>query len=218
MFELNTLINHVDQSYTNSTLGISKLTNDILEIKGMSGKKTRHLYNNICNLDGANYLEIGTYLGSSFISSIYQNNIKSLAVDNWSEFDGSKDRFIHNVKHFCPNQDFGFIEKDSFLLDETDVNKFYQTVDIYLYDGCHKYESHKKAITHFYKFLSKYSIIIIDDWRNDNNWERVQRGTYDGITETGLIVHKKIEVITKQEDTGPRDYWNGFGLFVCEKI
>ena len=74
------------------------------------------------------------------------------------------------------------------------------------------------AITHFSKFLSKYSIIMIDDWRNDNLWERVQRGTYDGLQESGLIVHKKIEKITLQESTGPLEYWNGFGLFVCEKI
>ena len=28
----------------------------------------------------------------------------------------------------------------------------------------------------------------------------------------------KIEKITKQELTGPSEYWNGFGLFVCERL
>jgi hypothetical protein len=68
------------------------------------------------------------------------------------------------------------------------------------------------------KFLSKYSIIIIDDWRNDGGWNTVQRGTYDGLNESGLIIHEKIEIITKQEETGSEEYWNGFAIFVCEKI
>jgi hypothetical protein len=217
MFDLKTLIDHAEEAYAKSEEGNSKLNEEILKIKGMSGIKTRHLYNNICNLSSANYLEIGTYKGSSFISSLHKNDINALAIDNWSEFDCNKEEFIGNVNHFCPNQNFGFIEKDSFEIDKNDVNRFFETADIYLYDGCHKYESHKKAITHFCDFLSKYSIIIIDDWRTDGNWERVQRGTYEGIEESGLIVHKKIEIITKQEETGPHEYWNGFGLFVCEK-
>lgn len=218
MFDLDFLINHAEKAYENSEKGISKLTNEILSMEGMSGEKTRHLYNNICNLDNANYLEIGTYKGSSFISSIYKNNINSIAIDNWSEFNGPKNEFINNVNSFCPNQRFNFIEKNSFDINEDDINKYYNSVDIYLYDGCHKYESHKMAITHFSKFLSKYSVILVDDWRNDNNWERVQRGTYDGLRESGLVVHKKIEKITFQESTGRSEYWNGFGLFICEKL
>jgi hypothetical protein len=218
MFELEFLINHAEQSYENSENRISKLTNEILHMEGMSGIKTRHLYNNICNLDNANYLEIGTYKGSSFVSAIHKNNINGIAVDNWSEFDGPKNEFLFNVGHFCQNQTFNFIEKDCFQLEENDIYEHCDSIDIYMYDGCHKYESQRKAITHFAKFLSKYSIIIIDDWRTDNNEGRIQKGTYDGIQESGLIIHKKIEKITLQELTGPSEYWNGFGLFVCEKV
>lgn len=217
MYSLETLITHCEKSFENSNNSISKLSPEILNMEGMSGKKTRHLYNNICSLEGANYLEIGTWKGSSFVSAIHNNNLNSLAVDNWSEFGGPKREFLDNVKRLCPNQNFNFLEKDSFEIQKTDIEPFFNSVDIYLYDGCHKYESHKKAITHFQQFLSKFSIIIIDDWRNDNNWERVQRGTFDGFKESNLVIHKKIEVITYQEGTGPMEYWNGFGLFVCEK-
>jgi hypothetical protein len=79
---------------------------------GMSGNKTRHLYNNICSLNGANYLEIGTWKGSSFISTFYENHINSIVIDNWDEFNGPKDEFISNVNKFCPNRKFNFIEKE----------------------------------------------------------------------------------------------------------
>jgi hypothetical protein len=217
-YKISELISHVENSIRLSQNNESKLKEDILNIRGMSGKKTRHLYNNICNLDGINYLEVGPWAGSSFISAIYKNNITSLAIDNWSEFDGPKDIFEKNMNTFCSDMNYKFIEKDSFTINKNDINGVFDSVDIYLYDGCHKYESHKKAITHFIPFLSKYSIIIVDDWRDDGEWSRVQKGTYDGITESGLIVHKKFEIITRQEETGPDEFWNGFGIFICEKL
>lgn len=217
-YSLEFLINHVAKSIEAADKNQSKLTPEILGLEGMSGAKTRHLYNNICQLEGANYLEVGTWKGSSFISAIYKNPIKSIAIDNWSEFNGPKDEFLNNIAMYCQESDHSFIERDSFEINQSDITSRYDSVDIYLYDGCHKYESHKSAITHFSQFLSKYSIIMIDDWRNDDLWERVQRGTYDGIKESGLIVHQKFERITKQESTGPNEYWNGFGIFICEKV
>lgn len=219
------LINHVNNAFKKSDKNESKLTNEILQMEGMSGIKTRHLYNNICNLEDANYLEVGTWKGSSFISSIQDNKINSLAIDNWSEFsnyklDGStgissKESFLNNLENLSSNKNYKFIEKDSFSIIKEDIP--FDTIDIYLYDGAHDYDSHKKAITHFSHFLSKYSIIIIDDWRPDGIWEKVQRGTFDGINESELIVHYKIERITQQENNGSSEYWNGVGVFVCEK-
>lgn len=216
MFDLNTLISHAEKSFEKSNQNISKLTKEILEMEGMSGIKTRHLYNNLCSLDGLNYLEIGTFKGSSFVSAIYNNKINALAIDNWSEFNGPKKEFFNNMERHCPNQKYNFIEKDSFDINDEDIKQFMDSVDIFLYDGCHEEISHKKAITFFQKFLSKYCIIVIDDWRTDGNWGRVQRGTYKGIEECGIKIHKKIEVVTRQELTGPKEYWNGFGLLVCE--
>jgi hypothetical protein len=217
-FDLDFLINHVENCVKMADENNSRLIGDILQMEGMSGKKTRHLYNNICNLDNANYLEVGPWKGSSFVSALYNNNINSIAIDNWSEFSGPKNEFLNNVGRLCPNNRFSFIEKNSFEVTDEEIFSFYDSVDVYLYDGCHKYESHKQGITYFEKFLSKYSIILVDDWRNDGNWIQVQNGTYDGFKESNLKIHHKIERITFQESTGPAEYWNGFGLFVCEKL
>jgi hypothetical protein len=216
-FELNYLINHVKKSIEDSDNRVSKLSNDILNMEGMSGKKTRHLYNNICSLPGANYLEIGTWKGSSFVSALYGNDINSIAVDNWSEFNGPKNEFIKNVELFCPNTKYNFIEKDCFEIKKEDILNIYDSVDIYLFDGNHSYESQKKAITYYKNFFSSYIIIIIDDFRSDTpNWANVKKGTIDGIEESGLIIHFQREIITYQESNGADEYWNGVGIFVCE--
>ena len=216
MFELEKLIFHVEESFNKSNENISKLPLEILSMEGMSGIKTRHLYNNLCSLENANYLEVGTYKGSSFVSALYQNKINALAIDNWSEFNGPKSEFFKNMETYCPNHQYNFIEKDSFQITENDLKRHMNSVDIYMYDGCHEEISHEKAITHYQNFFSKYFIVLVDDWRDDNNWSRVQRGTYKGFEKSNIKIHKKIEVITLQESTGPYEYWNGFGLFVCE--
>jgi hypothetical protein len=216
-YTLEQLIEHTEQSLLNSDANVSKLTQQILNLEGYSGNKTRHFYNNICSLEDANYLEVGTWKGSSFISAIYKNKIKPVAVDNWSEFNGPKEEFFSNVSKFAPESKYDFIEKDSFQINRSDFPESINEIDIYLYDGCHTYDCQKNGITHFYEFFSKYFIIMVDDWRDDDSWKQVLKGTWDGINEKGIIVHKHYERTSFQERTGRQDYWNGIGIFICEK-
>jgi hypothetical protein len=216
-YDIEQLIEHTKSSVDSANNNISKLTPEILSMDGMSGNKTRHLYNNICSLSNANYLEIGTWKGSSFISAFYKNEINPIVIDNWAEFNGPKNEFIANVNRFCPNRKFNFIEKDCFKVTDSEIKSIYDSIDIYLFDGAHDYESQKKAITYYKHLFSKYVIIIIDDFRSDTPaWSNVKKGTYDGIEESGLIIHHSVEIITHQESSGRSEYWNGFGLFVCE--
>lgn len=216
-FNLEQLINHAKSSVDNANNNISKLTPDILSMDGMSGNKTRHLYNNICSLKNANYLEIGTWKGSSFISAFYNNEINSIVIDNWVEFNGPRNEFISNVNRFCPDKKFNFIEKDCFKVTDDEITSIYDSIDIYLYDGAHDYESQKSAIVHYKHLFSKYIILIVDDFRSDTtSWANVKKGTYDGIEESGLIIHHNVEIITHQEGSGRSEFWNGFGLFVLE--
>ena len=57
MQEYKTLI---ETAFQNAENNISKITNDIINMEGMSGTKTRHLYNNLLNTKDSRYLEIGT--------------------------------------------------------------------------------------------------------------------------------------------------------------
>lgn len=222
------LIDHLNKSFELSDQNTSKLGDDVLQMEGMTGKKTRHFYNNICSLDNINYLEVGTWKGSSFVSANYANNITSLAIDNFEEFtdhsfsnniEHPRSAFHNNMKKFCADKNYHFVEKDSFLLDQKDLP--FNSADIYLYDGNHDFEPHKKAITHFTKFLSKYCIILIDDWAwgydsHKHGENVIQKATYEGLSESGVIIHHKVERVDDQSINGPMSYWNGIGAFVCE--
>lgn len=216
---IDELKKHVYDSINKADNNISKLTEEILNMEGMSGKKTRHLYNNLCSIPGINYLEIGTWKGSSFISAMYQNNLNSIVIDNWSEFgSGSiKSEFLNNFNEHCKDAKLNLIEKDCFQITNKDIYEVFENIDIYLYDGAHDFESQKKAITYYKDYFSKYVVIIVDDFRDDtpSNAE-VSQGTYAGLEESGLIVHEKVIVFSKQDVGGSEGYWNGFGLFICE--
>jgi len=214
--DLSVLIEHTKDSIEKAFNNISNISNDILTMEGMTGNKTRHLYNNICNLNGSTYVEVGTWKGSSFISAMYKNeNTYGISIDNWSEFGGPKGELINNVNTYLVNMNVKLIDKDSWLINETDINK---PIDIYLYDGAHTYEDQKKAITYYHKFFSKYVIIMVDDWTCD--WVDVKKGTLDGISEMNLKVHYSHEiglVTTSSHHSGGDTFWNGCGIFVCER-
>ena len=87
----NLFIEHLFNSFKNGENKQSQLIPEFLErrfLDGMSGIKTRHFYNNLANfpadLPSCNYLEIGTWAGSTLCSNMFKNNINVSAIDNFS--------------------------------------------------------------------------------------------------------------------------------------
>lgn len=217
MYTIDFLVAHVDKAINDAYENKSKLSVDVLEMDGMSGKKTRHLYNNICTLNDVHYLEIGTWKGSSFISALYGNNIQATSIDNSSEGENVSAILYANVlKYLKPNIDsISLLTKDSWSIQDSDIKR---NIDIYMYDGAHTYEAQKKAITYYHKYFSKYVIIMVDDWECD--WVKVREGTLDGINEMNMKVHysKEIGLVnTTEHHKGGDTFWNGCGVFVCER-
>jgi len=91
-----------------------KITNEIINIDGMSGTKTRHFYNNLLNTEDVRYLEIGTWKGSSVCSAMCGNKATVVCIDNWSEFGGPKAEFLINFEKFKGENNATFIENDCF--------------------------------------------------------------------------------------------------------
>lgn len=207
----NELIEHVKTSFENAELGKSKLTNELLQLDGMTGNKTRHLYNNLLNTQGTRYLEIGTWKGSSVCSAMFGNTATVVCIDNWSAFGGPKDEFLVNYNKFKGLNNATFIEEDCFTVDISKLPKF----NIYLYDGCHMQESHTKALIHYYNCLDDTFIYIVDDW----NWDFVRNGTFDAFKQLKLeiLFEKEIRLTFDNSHTPyplARDTWHN-GIYVA---
>ena len=209
-------INHIKTSFENAEKEQSKINEDILNLEGMTGKFTRHFYNNICSLDDCRYLEIGTWKGSSTCSAIYENECKITCIDNWSQFSGTKEELLSNINKFKNKNEVTFIENDSFKVDSRELGKF----NVYLYDGDHSEESHYKGIVNFFDCLEDTSIVIVDDW----NWESVREGTKKALHDLPLKIVYEQEKILPPEHTndmpnhkGKDSWWNGIYVCVIQK-
>ena len=116
---MSATIKHIEESLKFGNLEVSKLTQDVIDIKGLTSKKVRCFLNNICNKENTVYLEVGSYKGATFFSALYGNHANAIAIDNWKEEEmmpaiapiwgglgGSvtrakpKDVFLQNLKKF----------------------------------------------------------------------------------------------------------------------
>ncbi|ABT16351.1 hypothetical protein ATCVMO0605SPH_272R [Acanthocystis turfacea Chlorella virus MO0605SPH] len=202
-------IDHVEKSFKLAKEGVSKCTPEVLEMDGMSGAFTRAFYNNLLDTEDARYLEIGAWKGSSTCSALCGNEATVTVIDNWSEFGGPRDECMANIVKVTDSNHVTIVDHDSFTLDLKYLPNKY---NMYLYDGCHKRESHEKALTYYQDVLDDVFIFVCDDW----NWGDVQDGTRDAIKKLGLIVEH--EIIEFTDYNGCRDtFWNGIAIFVLRK-
>ena len=213
---METYKTHIETSFQNAENNISKITNDIINMEGMSGTKTRHFYNNLLNIEDARYLEIGTWKGSTVCSAMYKNKAKVVCIDNWSEFGGPKNEFLINFKKFKGENDAIFIENDCYKVDILTLPKF----NIYMYDGNHTNESHYNALLHYYNCLDDVFIFIVDDW----NWKDVRDGTFNSIEKLKLNILYEIELRTTDDETHAewgspeqRAWHNGIYVAILQK-
>lgn len=194
-----------DRLIEKSKRGESKLTPEILMLPGMSSAWNRHLLNNLVGIKRVNYLEVGVWQGSTFISALYGNEYKATAIDNFSQYQDEKpkDNFHDYCQRFCIAYDF--IEKDCFEVD------WLRDIDFFFYDGDHLPDKTAQSLTHFYNSFSDEFIYIADDY----NWKGVREGVAEGIKQTGLKI--EYQRWLRSENNDADKWWNGLGIFKFKK-
>lgn len=212
---METLKTLVETAFQNAENNISKITDDIINMEGMTGTKTRHFYNSLLSADDARYLEIGTWKGSSVCSAMCNNKATVVCIDNWSYGGTPKNDFVVNFEKFKGENNAIFIEMDCFKVDVSTLPKF----NIYMYDGDHSFESHYNALVHYYDCLDEVFIFIVDDW----NTQHIRDGTFSSIQKLKLKVlyEKEIRLTWDNSHTpvseGSKTWWNGIYVAILQK-
>jgi hypothetical protein len=97
----NPLSDKVRVAFNSTMTGDNKVSAEILNLKGMSGRKYRIFINNLISvIEDPRYLEVGAWMGSTLCSAIYKNKVRALAIDNWSQFGGPAAQFFENIGRF----------------------------------------------------------------------------------------------------------------------
>ncbi len=208
-----TLIDHVKDSISLAEQHISKLTPEILAMPGMSSTKNRCLLNNIVRLQKTNYLEIGTWQGSTLVSALYGNE-KSLnhafVIDNWSQFGGPYQEFLNNCKLYIEHAPLSIFSHDCFSLQpQSFIN---QLINVYFYDGGHTAIDQERAFTFYNDILDDVFICIVDDW----NWGHARSGSFKAFEKLNYQV--LYEVYLPANFNGDQEnWWDGFYVAVIRK-
>jgi hypothetical protein len=196
-------------------------------LMGFSGVCFRHFLNNLCNFEGANYLEVGSFRGSSLVSAAYGNTdvLNEIhAIDNFSEF-VIEDSGFHPREdieknfnlYLGPTQErVNFYEEDCWEFDLSKLPK----IQIYFYDGLHSQEAQTKAFTYFEPVFDDVFIAIVDDW----NQRKVRVGTkealsqinYDVVASRAIIPGKRPNNANRVNNPDPM-WWGGTYIAVLRK-
>lgn len=210
---IDSLVDHVEISFERAELLQSKISQDIKDMEGMTGEKTRHFYNNLLTMPDARYLEIGVWKGSSCCAAMFGNKAKIDLIDDFSGFGSPKDEFMSNLVKYKDKNDVIFNEVDCFKIDP---NLLRHKFNIFLFDGDHSHESQRKGLEYYLPVMEDEFIFIIDDW----NWKQVRTGTKQAIRDNNLEVLYMKEIFTNNNDEFNNDakgWWNGICCVILKK-
>ena len=211
---------HVLDSLDKSGRYESKFDADSYDIEGLTSDRVRHFLNNLCSMEEAKYLEVGSYAGSTFFAATMNNDIPSFAVDNyicnvsparldvkWNGYSAPKKKFLNNRKKY----------KSGKLIDKhiQDVNLFdlgNTKVNVVFYDGSHEYKDQKKALETVLPLTDDTFILVIDD----ANFKDVVESAKQFISDNKLTsLYENQLLTTKYEDA--TSWWNGLFVAVLKK-
>jgi hypothetical protein len=189
----------------------------VLGMEGMSGRKYRRLINAlVAATPDARYMEVGSWAGSTACAALWNNPAQALCIDNWSLFQGPKDRFLRNVQSVLhPAARFRHLESDFRAVDYGAIGRF----NLYLFDGPHEEQDQYDGVRLALPALDPVFTLVVDDW----NWGPVRRGTERALADAGVTVLGKVEIRSSLDDRQPfwhgadSDWHDGYLLAVCRQ-
>jgi len=204
------------RAFVQAIATVDRLPPEVSDIEGMSGQSYRLFVNKLVSATAsAQYLEIGSWTGSTVAAALHRNGAHALCIDNWSQFGGSKDQFLRTCAALHIDDRMELLEQNFREVDYDHVGPF----GIFLYDGPHEELDQFDGIVRVQPALENEYFLIIDDW----NWPGVRMGTLRGLAATKSTIRFGIEVRTTEDNEHPArggkdsDWHNGCFLAVIAK-
>lgn len=196
------ITSRVEAAIQYADLGQSRLSQKALSVDGMSSPKVRHLLN---NLSPRNYLEIGSWKGSTAVAATEGNLVRATCIDNWTGFGGPRDEFIKNTSSLP----ITLIDADASSIS---IDKIPEGVDVFFYDGDHSVDATKKTIARMMPRMKSEAVVIVDD----TNYSGVANAGREGVKAGGFEILKEWNLPASKN--GDLDqWWNGLLVMVVKR-
>lgn len=154
--------------------------------------------------DQHTFVNVGVWHGFTFLSGMINNlHKKCIGIDNFSEFGGPREDFLHRFSHYrSDSHSFYDIDYVDYFM-----HKHNDPIGFYLYDGAHDYASQLKGLQLAEPFFAKNCMIMVDD----TNWEQPRQATFDFIANS-VNKYKILFDVTTAYNQHPT-FWNGVVVF-----
>jgi hypothetical protein len=200
------VVEHVKNAFAATEAGTSKLDEVVLKMVGITGRKTRMLYNNLGNTTEPTVLiDVGAGNGSSTAAFTNNNeNVSACVIDDWS-LGGSRGEFNANVK----STNVTNLAVNPENVDVAALPK----ANVVLYDSFYENGATERLVKKLSAAFADVCVLIVDDF----NWPGIEQQTRDAISQiVHDVIYEKV-VKTDYDAEAASSYWNGIGVFVLLK-
>lgn len=201
----------VEHAIAAAQLYRSKLPPETLPLAGYSGRKGRHLLNNLAALFTP-YVEVGCYRGSTLISAAYDNKGLIVGVDNFTDetkpgqfMVGTRQVLLDNLRAYSAWARPSLIDAPCW---DVPLSGF----ACGFFDGGHTEEDHLNAVTRLHTWFQPCFVFVVDDFNRQN----VRDGTLRGIKEASLVTEFYRHLGAEIGDDAD-GWWSGMGVFVLSR-
>lgn len=201
---------YIDEAIKQAEAGLPP---DLPVVEGLSSDRVRRLLNWLCQLEGANYLEIGTHKGSTLIPALWGNHALASCIDIWTAHPvlGNAQRvdLEANLAEHLPEREVNVVEQDMFTLS---LDLLIPEVNVFFYDGPHSRKGQYQAFVHYNPIFAPRFIALVDDW----NWIEPREETMRAFTDLRYRVEAQwVLPATPCRDT--ERWWNGLFVAIVNK-
>lgn len=201
---------YIDEAIKQAEAGMPA---DLPVVEGFSSDRVRRLLNWLCQLEGANYLEIGTHKGSTLIPALWGNRALASCIDIWTAHwalgNAQRADLEANLVEYLPGREVNVVEEDMFTVD---LGLLVPEVNVYFFDGPHSREGQYQAFVHYNLIFAPRFIALVDDWNCIEAREETMRAFDD--------LHYEVEAQWVLPATPCRDterWWNGLFVAIVNK-
>lgn len=217
--EQHPFVDMILESINASACGVSNFDESTFDISGLSSNRVRHLLNSLCSNEGIKYLEIGSYLGSTFCAAIEGNKLEAYAVDNWATDNlqpaeneteierASYQDFRENAKRYKGDSKVRIINADCKNLVPEDLNS---KVNLVFYDGDHSYDGQLESLQTIKDLVEDTFILILDD----ANFAGVVESAEQFVRQNNFSILFEQKLLNAIESD--RMWWNGLHILLLQ--
>lgn len=217
--EQHPFVDMILESINSSACAVSNFDESTFDISGLSSNRVRHLLNSLCSNEGIKYLEIGSYLGSTFCAAIEGNELEAYAVDNWATDNlqpaeneieierASYQDFKENAKRYKGDSKVRIINADCKNLVPEDLNS---KVNLVFYDGDHSYDGQLESLQTIKDLVEDTFILILDD----ANFAGVVESAEQFVRQNNFSILFEQKLLNAIESD--RMWWNGLHILVLQ--